>query len=215
MSDVYETREFDNGYRAEIYWDYDAENPRDMQDCLGVFIACDHNKYRIGDKQLGYGEDVVEYLDEVIEDNPGTVFLPVYMYEHSGICFNTAGYSCPWDSGQIGFVYATPDRIKEFMGENVTKERVEKMLEFEIEEYSQWSSGDVYGVAIFDYDGEMVDSLYGCYGYSRLDEFIEGNSLIPNHCTPKQLFDIHFEDDSETISPDSPSKGLFVHHFAA
>lgn len=42
--------------------------------------------------------------------------LPVYMYDHSGLTINTTGFSCPWDSGLLGWIYASHDKIKEEFG---------------------------------------------------------------------------------------------------
>jgi hypothetical protein len=42
------------------------------------------------------------------------VILPLYLYDHSGISMNTSGFSCGWDSGQVGFIYCERSRfIKE------------------------------------------------------------------------------------------------------
>jgi len=39
------------------------------------------------------------------------VILPVYIYDHSGITLNTVGFSDPWDSGQVGWIYASKGKF--------------------------------------------------------------------------------------------------------
>lgn len=96
------------------------------------------------------------------------VILPLFVYEHSGIAMNTRGFSCPWDSGQVGYIYATPEMIrKEYGVKIVTKsvrEKVTKLLEAEVETYHQWLSGDVWGIVVEDMYGDVVESCWGYYG---------------------------------------------------
>lgn len=45
-------------------------------------------------------------VQSAILDSYPFPLLPVYMYEHGGATINTGGFSCPWDSGQIGYIWA-------------------------------------------------------------------------------------------------------------
>lgn len=81
------------------------DSPRSW-DNLGTMI-CFHRRYDLGDKH-SYSSDDYSSWEEmkkaiIKEENPA-VILPLYMYEHSGISISTSPFSCPWDSGQIGFV---------------------------------------------------------------------------------------------------------------
>ena len=38
---------------------------------------------------------------------------PIFMYDHSGIVLNTSAFSCPWDSGWLGWTYITPENLDE------------------------------------------------------------------------------------------------------
>ncbi len=50
-----------------------------------------------------------------------TVILPLDLYDHSGITMNTTGFHCPWDSGQVGYIYVMPEDIrKEFSAARVS-----------------------------------------------------------------------------------------------
>ena len=44
------------------------------------------------------------------------VILPLYLYDHSGITISTRPFSCPWDSGQVGWIYASKDTFREMTG---------------------------------------------------------------------------------------------------
>lgn len=57
--------------------------------------------------------------------------------------------------------------MEEFGGKIVTaklKERIEKILEVEVEMYTQYVEGNVYGFEIVDEDDNHIDSCYGFYG---------------------------------------------------
>jgi len=39
--------------------------------------------------------------------------LPLYLYDHSGITISTGPFSCPFDSGQVGFIYCSLQKARE------------------------------------------------------------------------------------------------------
>ena len=66
-----------------------------------------------------YEREVDERLMRVISQK--YLMLPLYLYDHSGITMNTTGFSCPWDSGQVGWIYASKeDALREFGGRTFT-----------------------------------------------------------------------------------------------
>ena len=102
------------------------------------------------------------------EANNPVIALPLYLYDHSGITMSTSPFSCRWDSGQVGFIYVTCERVrKEYGWKRITKARRDKILTYlngEVQTYDQYLTGDVYGFIISDEDGDEVDSCWGCYG---------------------------------------------------
>ena len=40
------------------------------------------------------------------------VILPLYLYDHSGISMSTGAFSCPWDSGRVGYIYVSLEDAK-------------------------------------------------------------------------------------------------------
>ena len=88
----------------KIKRDTDPQSPRDW-DNLGLMV-CWHRRYKLGDEQP-------KSPPETYEIPSGAVVLPLYLYDHSGITMSTEPFSCPWDSGQVGYIFATEEKIRE------------------------------------------------------------------------------------------------------
>lgn len=90
------------------------------------------------------------------------VVLPVYMYDHSGITINTGGFSCPWDSGQVGYIYCSKERFLKETGytkKQLFKEgKAVKMLEDEVKTFDDYLTGNVVGYVVYK-DGEECDGI--------------------------------------------------------
>jgi len=163
----------------------DPESPRDW-DNLGT-MTCWHRRYSLGDK------DGVAELVSAIEDSPKWceswhedcnmadprvilelaekcqfIILPLYLYDHSGITMNTVGFSCRWDSGQVGFIWVAPKDVrKEYDVKRISKallERVYQSLASEVKTYDQYLTGDIYGFEAMDENDEVIDSCWGFFG---------------------------------------------------
>jgi hypothetical protein len=82
------------------------------------------------------------------------ISLPLFLYDHSGITMSTGRFSCPWDSGQVGFIYVSREKVREEYGWKViTKKREEKIVEIlrdEVKTYDQYLTGDVYGYIVYE-----------------------------------------------------------------
>jgi len=137
-------------------------------------MVCFHGSYDLGDEH-DYNQDdhkSWEELKAAIEEkeNP-LVILPLYLYNHSGITINTTGFSCQWDSGQVGWVYITNKQI-DLCGTTINdgetfseyKERLKTYLLGEVNLYDQFITGDVYSFEIKNEDGDVEDSCTGFYG---------------------------------------------------
>jgi hypothetical protein len=96
------------------------------------------------------------------------ICLPVYAYVHSSVQLNTTGFSCPWDSGQIGCIYVSKHRIREdFRAKRITKSIYNKVINFlneEITILNSYLNDEVFGFVITDSDKE-IDSCWGYYGF--------------------------------------------------
>jgi hypothetical protein len=146
-----------NGHTIEIHQDEDGDSPRNWDNF--ATMVCWHRRYNLGDEQPTCNPN--EY-----EIPKGSEVLPLYLYDHSGITMSTAPFQCPWDSGQVGWIYVTPEQMKkEFNVKRLTKkhrEEARKIMRGEVETYDMYLTGQVYGYVIDDGEG---DSLWGMYGY--------------------------------------------------
>lgn len=162
MSDHVIDTEVRNGVRIRWYYDqFSASNNPRQNSNVGT-IATWHRRYKIGDEQPK--ESSKEHHAKLPE---GTIMLPVYMYDHSGLAFNTTGFHCPWDSGQLGVIYATPDKIKAEGWDPVADlEKIKDVLRAEVDEWGKWVNGEVYGFVLTDDEtGEKLDSCWGHIGW--------------------------------------------------
>jgi hypothetical protein len=155
--------------KLKVVHDSSADSPRSW-DNLGKMI-CFHGRYDLGDKHNYNADDYSGWgeMEKAIikEENPA-VILPLYMYDHSGISISTSPFGCRWDSGQIGFVLVSKKQaLEEFGGVRVSskkKVKIESIIEAEVQTYTQYVEGEVYGFQIIDEDNEVIDSCYGFYG---------------------------------------------------
>ena len=101
-------------YKIEVILDEDPRSPRE-DDNLGTMV-CFHGRRNLGDKH-DYNHHNYDGWDDmeknIIKDNNVGVILPLYLYDHSGITMNTTGFSCGWDSGRVGFIFISKDKIRE------------------------------------------------------------------------------------------------------
>ncbi len=124
------------------------------------------------------------------------VMLPLYLYDHSGLSMSTGGFSCPWDSGQVGYIYASrEDVLKEYGGKKLTaatRQRAVSLLKAEVEEYDHFLRGDAWGWAVYEVDDECdcepdetcdctrnvpwIDSCWSYYGVA--DALSEGKAHL-------------------------------------
>jgi hypothetical protein len=173
-----------NGVILKIYYDESCPDPREW-DNLGTMV-CWHRRYNLGDKHnyrdpddfwTSLAEEItgdpdrvermsLEQREKIVREN--AVVLPLYLYDHGGLTMNTTGFSCPWDSGQVGWIYVTKKKIREEYGvKRVTKklcDHVLSVLKNEVKEYAQWLEGDVYGFVVEDNKGNELYSSFGFFG---------------------------------------------------
>jgi len=149
-------------YTVKVVTDTDPMNPRTEWEPLAHMI-CFHNRYNLGDDHNMSVEEV-----KAIIKRKDVISLPLYLYDHSGITISTAPFSCPWDSGQVGYIYVTKDEHrKAFSCKRVDKKKVYDYLRAEVETYDNYLTGDVYGYCVEDENGENIDSCWGFFGDTK------------------------------------------------
>lgn len=172
-----ETYKLKNGKTLEILQDENPDSPREW-DNMGTMI-CFHGRYNLGDKHNYDHKDYSgweEMETAIIKNESPAVILPLYLYDHSGITISTSPFSCRFDSGQIGFIFVSKEKLrKEYGVKRITKDiiqKAEKCLLGEVNTYDQYLTGDVYGYKVIDEEGNEEDSCWGYYGEDSIkDEF--------------------------------------------
>lgn len=200
-------------YQINILVDDDPTNPRKEFDNLFT-MACSHNRYNLGDK--GIKEDSIEkhmayvmredgildimsnyYFDSYGEHKSDEAIIKkftkhyiweyVSLYDHSGISMSV-GASSGWDSGVVGIIYCSKDRLKsEQSFNNFTKKRLDladRILHSEVDIYDDYLRGSVYGYTVkaiptqptlldlpdhvycdTDFEEEDVEEIGSCWGF--------------------------------------------------
>lgn len=145
------------GFTINIMHDSDPMNPREW-DNLGTML-CIHSRYNLGDDY----KTTLKDIHEICSLKPAVfIVLPLYLYDHSGITMNTSGFSCPWDSGQVGIIYVSLQDIRKvWKVKRVSKKLREKVINnliSEVKEYDNFITGNCYG-----YDIEGTNE--SCWGF--------------------------------------------------
>lgn len=158
----------------KIYMDDDPVNPRKEWDNFGHMV-CFHRQYDLGDEDkhgidAEYHSSWNEMGKYLIKKCGAAVILPLYLYDHSGITMRTHCFHDGWDSGQVGFIYATRKDILEnwpaTIPKKLTKDLIEKaynLLRTEVQEYDDYLTGNVYGY-ILEENGDEICSCWGYFG---------------------------------------------------
>lgn len=182
---IIETLEKEN-CKGFLLVDEDPPNPRRDYDPLATFV-CDHKSYDLGDTNLkkltgydvpgflGTEAHVMDSIESHIRKHHGAVvFVWLGLLDHSGLHIYEGGGASPfdpggWDSGTIGFAFVSRETVIYEYGEDTaeTRETALSALRGEIETYDMYMRGDVYGYQVVDDDEEVVDSLWGIYGYQN------------------------------------------------
>ena len=167
------------GLTIEIHVDECPESPREWDNAgkLVIYSRYGANHMEVNELDMTFRPEDYPGWDELENDvlkfYPGAELLPVYRYVHSAVAYNTTGFSCPWDSGRVGFILMTKETMLEEWGKKIVTQRVRgmarKCMAGEVETYSQWANGEVYGYIIKDENGEdlvggFYDSCWGFYG---------------------------------------------------
>ena len=163
-----------NGYAVVVKYDECPESPREWDNLGKLFLKT----------RSVYNTECTEK-----EMRKARVRVPVYKYEHSGVILkaSTDGnpFSCPWDSCLAGYIVAFAEDIRREYGvKRITKQIVDKVVDVligEIETYSQYVEGEVYGFETYKVDDDVPDSLVceegelvdSCWGFYGIDDAVE------------------------------------------
>ena len=182
-----------------IYQDENPESPREW-DNLGIML-CGHKRYELGDEQPKSREE----LDERLEELDPVIRLPLWLLDHSGLAMQTGSFESDaqqFDSGQVGWIVATKkDILDNFTGYDKNGKRkpmktkmtpqmvkdAERILRGEVETYSKYLGGFVYGFVIEKKDtcdkcqnvsSEHIDSCWGFYSYDEIWDHVDKKGWV-------------------------------------
>lgn len=183
-----------DGLRIQIVHEHDPADPREW-DNIGTMV-CFHRYHQLGDAHnysnaAEMWEDLAEQAGadpELAQTQEGRALidekflvLPLYLYDHSGLTMSTRPFSCPWDSGQVGIIYADREEAGQELG-NCTEANLLRVLTKEVDIYDCYLQDDVYGYILTKADQcascghnewTEVDSVWGFYGSD-----IDANGLL-------------------------------------
>jgi len=121
----------------------------------------------------------VNELYDLVRATNQYVIIPLYLYDHSGITISTRPFSCPWDSGQVGWIYAPKDTFRKATGYSEDDLfSAEGILEDEVREYDMYLRGEVYRYELYELrkcdscghvEENIIDSCGGFYMESIAD----------------------------------------------
>ena len=108
---------------------------------LGTMV-CYHRRHMLGDAHgfVSMADAArAERLREV--DGEVALVLPLYLYDHSELTMATKPFSCPFDSGKVGFIYATYNAIRKAYGkQRLSKKLIERARECLVDEVAQYNA---------------------------------------------------------------------------
>lgn len=143
-------------------------------------MICLHNRYYLGDPHEYRANDHTGWADleqHILRHHPGAVLLPLYMMDHSGLSISISDATFrafdpqAWDWGQVGFIYASAEAIRDAFGaKRITRrlrEQVEDVLRADVADYDLYLRDEAYCYVVEDDEGQVVDSCCGLLGYDH------------------------------------------------
>lgn len=166
------TATLEDGREVEVYYDDLPESPREWSNTATFILS--HGRYTMPDESDGrfspddYGsaDEAHEALEELYD---GALVLKVFGYEHGAMTCSTSPYSCPWDSGLLGFAVLTRESWAEVFGDSTPYDykKATEIIDAEVKTFALYLEGQVFGWATED------DICSGYYGEDHLRDGIE------------------------------------------
>lgn len=166
--------------RLVIQLDSSPSSPREDSN-IGYFII-QSNKYNSPDTHnelqqvirdtAQYATSSEDHMKRIVEDFSEKILFidAVAIYEHSGLSYSL-GYKSGWDWSNNGFYIVTEKSIQE-IGIEYDVDKVKQIIEGELETYTKYANGEIYGYTLYDEDGEEIDSCWGFYDVEHIREYL-------------------------------------------
>lgn len=174
-----------------VYHDEDGQDPRE-HDCVSVMWFFHRRHTNLGDKKDVKADDFSgwrEMARHLKNEEGASLICVVTMYEHGGRSLSLGPtIDVPeneeddkeridaggdrWDSGILGLMWATPERVASTLGKDATDEKIRRAFEIELEEYNQYIEGDCWYYKEVKGGEEQDDG--GCGGFLGHDDKASG-----------------------------------------
>ena len=168
MEDIIKTFKIKGTEKTVEIFPSDTDSPRSW-DNLGKMI-CFHGRYDLGDEHDFNSKDYNswdEMKTAIVKKEKTAVILPLFLYDHSGLTLSTGDFSCPWDSGQVGWAFINKKTMKE---NGYSKKKAIQIIQMEVKEYDYYLKGDFYDVVIEQYNKQKEQVDYDiCGGYFGIE----------------------------------------------
>jgi hypothetical protein len=173
MKDLIETIEY-KGYDIEIGYDDLCESPIKDEYCSLPDFVTWHRHYELGNMKFADKESFLNFA----KTNKCRIY-PLYLYDHSGLTISLSPFSCPWDSGQVGWVMLQSKKVREWFGVKRLSKKIwnlaEESVKVTVEMYDDYLRGNCYWYQVLK-DGDVVDSCGGFIGDTK--EVIESAQAV-------------------------------------
>jgi hypothetical protein len=151
-------------------------------------------------------EQCRSYIEEHFDRH--YLWLPVYVYDHSGVTINTTGFSgwqhAAWDSYCSGMIAVSKEKVRqEYSWKKLTQARQAKVLKYlnnEVKEYDQYLSGDAHGFLLYEVPDHIIEEYLDDPDYD-LQEVVEFLDL--SECEEvESLYGFYSEEECEAQAKD-------------
>ncbi|TCK01332.1 UNVERIFIED_ORG: hypothetical protein BDK47_11623 [Anoxybacillus amylolyticus] len=115
--------------------------------------------------------------------------LPVYLYDHNGLALSTSAFSCQWDSGQVGWMYVTHEKILREYGplSPGVLQLVESILQNELKRYEDFINGNVFLFYVENKETKQTAAIGNVY-----EQDLETIPYLSSDIVPEVLFESTF-----------------------
>lgn len=83
-------------------------------------------------------------------------------YEHGNSLYTRGAPICRWDAGYVGFAIVETAKM--------SNETFEKMVDTDLQTFTDWANGNVYSVYVENANGDHLDSCCGYIGYEAAED---------------------------------------------
>jgi hypothetical protein len=171
-----------NGFTVTIEHDPDASNPREDAS-PGCALALFHRRYTLPNDPDVNPDDFAGWSEmaDFLTRRGALYVMAVFMIDHSGLALNVAPIGAgnpfrdPWDSGQLGLAYITPEiwtdcHGTDWDGSAEQLAQAQQLIEAEVETYGYWLNGETYAYTITDEHGSERADCCGFLGWDAVTE---------------------------------------------